>query len=415
MTHTRVALIGCGKVAGIHADALRSLPEVEFVAACDIELSRAGAFAAKHGARPFADLGTMLRDARPDAVIIGTPHPLHAEAAIRAAEAGVHVLVEKPLAASLADCDAMLSAARKSGVTLGVISQRRFYEPVRRMRAAIDAGKIGTPALGVFLQYSWRDAAYYTSDPWRGKWDTEGGGVLVNQSPHQLDILLWLMGPAAEVSGAWANLNHPTVEVDDTAVATIRFKNGGLGSIVTSLSQKPGIYTKVHIHGSNGASVGVETDRGATFIAGVSEIAEPPLTDLWTIPGEEAQLAEFQREDRAAFGRVNATTHYHKLQIADFLGAVREGRPPQSASRLAWRRAARSSGASSLRPASGTCSGGFPRSGRGGCARPPLLILMLVCVQDEAISVPPLPRRATRIRWPASGVAGFRSHRLGST
>ena len=328
MTRTRVALVGCGKVAGIHADALRSLPEVEFVAACDIQLSRAGAFAAKHGVRPFADLGTMLRDARPEVVIIGTPHPLHAEAAIRAAEAGVHVLVEKPLAASLADCDAMLAAAKKAGVLLGVISQRRFYEPVRRMKAAIDAGKIGTPALGVFIQYSWRDAAYYTSDPWRGKWDTEGGGVLVNQSPHQLDILLWLMGPAAEVSGAWANLNHPTVEVDDTAVATIRFQNGGLGSIATSLSQKPGIYTKVHIHGSNGASVGVETDRGATFIAGVSEIAEPPLTDLWTIPGEEAQLAEFQREDRAAFGRVNATTHYHKLQIADFLQAVRENRPP---------------------------------------------------------------------------------------
>src|SRR6185369_3685799 len=106
------------------------------------------------------------------ALVIGTPHPLHAEAAIIAAEAGVHVLVEKPMAASLADCDAMLVAARKSGVTLGVISQRRFFEPVVRMKQVIDAGKIGTPALGVFIQYSWRDAAYYLSDPWRGKWDT---------------------------------------------------------------------------------------------------------------------------------------------------------------------------------------------------------------------------------------------------
>src|SRR5207237_6637000 len=194
-------------------------------------------------------------------VIIGTPHPLHAAPAILAAEAGVHVLVEKPLAANLADCDAMLAATKRSGVTLGVISQRRFYEPVRRMRAAIDAGKIGTPALGVFLQYSWRDAAYYRSDPWRGRWDTEGGGVLVNQSPHQLDILLWLLGPAAEVSGQWANVNHPGVKVEDTAVASIRFANGGLGSIAASVAQKPGIYTKVHVHGSSGASVGVETDR----------------------------------------------------------------------------------------------------------------------------------------------------------
>ena len=328
MKPTRVALVGCGKVARIHAAALASLPEAEFVAACDVSRERAEAFAAQFGVRPFTDLDTLLREARPDAVIVGTPHPLHAEAAIRAAEAGVHVLVEKPLAASLADCDAMLAAARKSSVTLGVVSQRRFYAPVRRMRRAINEGKIGAPALGVFIQYSWRDAAYYVSDPWRGKWDAEGGGVLVNQSPHQLDLLLWMMGPAAEVCGYWANLNHPTVEVDDTAVASIRFRNGGLGSVVTSLSQKPGIYTKVHVHGSAGASVGVETDRGATFIAGVSEIAEPPLTDLWTVPGEEHLLPAFQAEDRAAFAGVKATTHYHALQIADFLRAIRAGQPP---------------------------------------------------------------------------------------
>jgi UDP-N-acetyl-2-amino-2-deoxyglucuronate dehydrogenase len=328
MKPIRVALVGCGKVAGIHADALAALPEAEFVAACDVSAERAEAFAAKHRVRPFTDLTVMLREASPQAIIVGTPHPLHAEAAIRAAEAGVHVLVEKPLAASLADCDAMLAAARRSGIALGVISQRRFYEPVQRMKRAIDAGKIGKPALGVFIQYSWRDAAYYQSDPWRGRWDTEGGGVLVNQSPHQLDILLWLMGPAAEVMGYWANANHPTVEVDDTAVASIRFANGGLGSIITSLSQKPGIYTKVHIHGANGASVGVETDRGATFIAGVSQIAEPPLTDLWTVPGEEHLRAAFEAEDRTAFNSVRVTTYYHQLQIGDYLRAIRECRRP---------------------------------------------------------------------------------------
>jgi predicted dehydrogenase len=328
MKPVRLALVGCGKVASIHAAALQSLPEAQFVAACDVNLDRALAFASKWRVQPCTDLGKMFAQAQPEAIIIGTPHPLHAESAVRAAEAGVHVLVEKPLAANLADCDAMLAAAKKSGVTLGVISQRRFYEPVQRMKRAIDEGKIGKPALGVFIQYSWRDASYYTSDPWRGKWDTEGGGVLVNQSPHQLDILLWLMGPAVEVCGYWANLNHPTVEVDDTAVASIRFANGGLGSIITSLSQKPGIYTKVHIHGAAGASVGVETDRGATFIAGVSQIAEPPLTDLWTVPGEESQLAAFQSEDRAAFSSVNATNYYHMLQIRDFLAAIRENRPP---------------------------------------------------------------------------------------
>jgi predicted dehydrogenase len=328
MPPTCVALVGCGKVAQVHVAALRTLPNVELVAACDALPDRAATFAATHGIRPFTDVPNMLREVRPDAVIIGTPHPRHAEPAVQAAEAGIHVLVEKPLAANLPDCDAMIAAARKSGVTLGVISQRRFCPAVRRMKDAIDAGKIGKPALGMFIGYNWRDAAYYQSDPWRGRWDTEGGGVLVNQSPHQLDIMLWLMGPAAEVSGYWANVNHPTVEVDDTAVASIRFANGGLGSIATSVSQKPGIFTKVHIHGSNGASVGVETDRGATFVAGMSGVATPPLNDLWTIPGEEHRLTEFQAEDQAAFAKVDGTSYYHALQFADFFGAIRDARPP---------------------------------------------------------------------------------------
>jgi predicted dehydrogenase len=328
MQKVRTALIGCGKVGQIHAAALRDLPESHFVGVCDSDGSRAAAFAGRYGARPYTDVGAMLRDTGTQAVLVCTPHPLHAEPVIRAAEAGAHALIEKPLAASLRDCDAMLAAARKAGTKLGVISQRRLFEPVVRMKAAIDAGKIGRPVLGVFSMFSWRDSAYYRSDPWRGKWASEGGGVLVNQSPHQLDLLQWFMGEIQEVSGYWANLNHPDVEVEDTALAMIRFKGGGLGSVVSSLSQKPGLWTKVHVHGANGASVGVETDRGATFIAGVSEIAEPPLNDLWTIPGEERLLADFQAEDRAAFGRVNATYHYHALQIQDFLRAVRDDRPP---------------------------------------------------------------------------------------
>jgi len=328
MRPIRIGLVGCGKVGGIHAAALRGMPEVEFVAACDASAARAEAFAGRYGVRPYSDVETMIRQAGVEAIIVGTPHPLHAEPTVQAAEAGVHVLVEKPLAATLADCDAMIAAARKSGVTLGVVSQRRFYEPVQRMKAAIDAGKIGRPVLGTFTMLSWRDEAYYRSDPWRGKWATEGGGCLVNQSPHQLDLLQWMMGPIEEITGYWTNANHPTIEVEDTAVATIRFKSGGLGSIVSSVSQKPGIHTTVHIHGSNGASVGVETDRGATFIAGVSAIAEPPLNDWWTIPGEEHLLAAFQAEDRARFAAIDPTTHYHALQIQDFVSAIREGRRP---------------------------------------------------------------------------------------
>jgi UDP-N-acetyl-2-amino-2-deoxyglucuronate dehydrogenase len=329
MKRVRTAIVGCGKVGQIHAQALASLAESDFVAVCDVDFKRAATFATRYGVRPYDDVLCMLKESDVEALLIGTPHPLHAQPAILAAQASVHVLVEKPLAASLQDCEAILAAARRNAIKLGVISQRRWYEPVQRMKDAIVAGKIGRPVLGAFTMYSWRDPSYYQSDPWRGRWDTEGGGVLVNQSPHMVDLLLWLMDDeVTEVSGYWANLNHPSVEVEDSAVAILRFANGGLGSIIASLSQKPGIYTKVHIHGSNGATVGVETDRGATFIAGMSAIAEPALNDLWTIPGEEAHLAGFQAEDRARFKEIDAVNHYHALQTQDFLHAIIEDRPP---------------------------------------------------------------------------------------
>jgi len=328
MRKVRTAVIGCGKVGQTHALALSKLAESEFVAGCDAQLGRAQAFAEQYRVAAFDSVPQMLKQANVEAVTICTPHPLHEEPCIQAAAAGAHVLIEKPMASSLEACDRMLEAAAKHNVKLAVISQRRLFEPVQRMKAAIDAGKIGRPILGTFAMFSWRDQQYYESDPWRGKWATEGGGVLVNQSPHQLDLLQWFMGPIEEVTGYWANLNHPYVEIDDTAVAAIRFQSGGLGSIVTSLSQKPGIHTKVHIHGSSGASVGVQTDTGASFVAGVSKIAEPPLNDLWTIPGEEHLLAEFIATDRARFATIDATTHYHELQIQDFLQAIIEKRDP---------------------------------------------------------------------------------------
>jgi len=330
MRPLRTAIVGCGKVGQIHARALGpgGLAESELVAVCDESGDRARAFAARYGAQPFEDPAAMLAQARVEAVTVCTPHPAHREPAVLAARAGVHVLVEKPMAASLADCDAMIAAAREGNVKLAVISQRRFYEPVMRLKAALDAGKIGTPVLGTVLMLSWRDEAYYRSDPWRGRWDTEGGGVLVNQAPHHLDLLRWFMGPIRQISGACANLNHPYIEVEDTALAVIRFRSGALGSILTSLSQRPGIYTKLHVHGSNGASVGVETDTGATFVAGMTGVADPPFNDLWTIPGEEPLLSGFQAEDRSRFGAVDPTYHYHALQIQDFLRAIQEDREP---------------------------------------------------------------------------------------
>lgn len=135
MKPVRTALIGCGKVGGLHARALTTRPESTLVAVCDSSSERAELFAARYGGRAFHDVGQMIRESGAEAVFVCTPHPLHAEPAVLAAQAGIHVMVEKPMAANLSDCDAMLRAAQKSGVTLSVMSQRRFYEPVQRIKA----------------------------------------------------------------------------------------------------------------------------------------------------------------------------------------------------------------------------------------------------------------------------------------
>lgn len=326
MATLRTGIIGCGKVSHTHAKALSELDESHFVGAYSRSPDRADAFAGRYAAKGYSDLDRMFREV--DVVVVCTPHPFHAEPTVRALESGVHVLVEKPLASSLDDCDAMISAARASGCKLGTVSQRRWYAPVRRVKEAIDSGRVGEPALGMVSMLGWRDQAYYESDSWRGTWEAEGGGVLVNQAPHQLDLLQWFMGPVHELSGYWENLNHPYIEVDDTAVAVIRFQSGALGNIVVSNSQKPGLYGKVHVHGRNGASVGVQTDGGAMFIAGVSPIIEPPVTDLWTVPGEEALLKEWKREDSDFFESIDASSYYHRLQVGDFLQSILEDREP---------------------------------------------------------------------------------------
>ncbi|UFH56665.1 Gfo/Idh/MocA family protein [Spirosoma sp. KNUC1025] len=324
----RIAIIGPGKVAHLHAKAVLQTPDTELVAVYGRTYQKAEDFANQYNIRAYSDIYDMVDRENVDLCLVCTTHPSHREPTVAALDAGAHVLIEKPLASTLEDCDAMIEAARRNNRFLGTISQRRFYAPSMRIRQAIDSGKIGKPVLGTVQMLGWRDEAYYKSDAWRGTWADEGGGVLVNQSPHQLDLLLWFMGEIDEVYGVWRNLNHPYIEVDDTALAIIKFKNGGLGNVIVSNSQKPGIFGKVHVHGENGASVGVQTDGGALFIAGMSTITDPPVNDLWTVPGEESLLADFVEEDTEFFKTIDATVYYFGLQIAEFRDAIRENRPP---------------------------------------------------------------------------------------
>ena len=324
----KTGIIGCGKVAHLHAQALRHLNHADFRAVCSRDQHKVKSFSDKYKVKGYHHVGDMVAENEMDLAIICTPHPAHAKPAIEAMKAGAHVLIEKPMASNLADCDAILNMSAKTGRKIGVVSQRRWYPSVKRMKQAIEDGKIGQPALGTILMLGWRDRNYYDSDGWRGTWQDEGGGVLVNQAPHQLDILLWMMGEIDELYGTWANLNHEYIEVDDTALAIIRFKNGALGNIVVSNSQKPGIYGKVHVHGTCGASVGVQTDGGAMFIAGMTSITEPAITDIWSITGEEHLLNSWKEEDTKLFNRVDPTVYFIQLQIEDYFQAIIKNREP---------------------------------------------------------------------------------------
>jgi predicted dehydrogenase len=325
----KTGIIGCGKVAGIHAAALKAITKSAFTAVCSRDGKKSMEYAVRYGVNAYTNVTEMVTKEKLDMVTICTPHPAHKASVIEALRAGANVLIEKPLASSLEDCDVMLSAAKEAGKQIAIISQRRFYSPCIRLKKAIDSGKIGEPALGTVFMFGWRNEAYYKSDPWRGSWKGEGGGVLVNQAPHQLDLLQWFMGSEIEeIYGIWKNMNHPYIEVEDTALAILKFKNGGVGNIIVSNSQKPGIYGKVHIHGDNGASVGVQTDGGAMFIAGMTSILEPPVNDLWTIPGEENKLRDWIKEDSDFFNSVNSMEYFHMLQIEDFIDALIEGRKP---------------------------------------------------------------------------------------
>jgi UDP-N-acetyl-2-amino-2-deoxyglucuronate dehydrogenase len=323
----RFGIVGAGKAAELHVAALTRIPGARVTAVAGRSPARARALADASRARVDPSLEAMIERGDVDAVAICTPHPLHREGAVAAARAGLHVVVEKPMALSPAECDVMTEAARESGVVLSVISQRRWYEPVRRVKEAIDDGRIGQPGLATVEVLGWRGPEYYAMDDWRGTQAGEGGGVLVNQAVHQLDLVRWFLGPVVEVDGWTANVNHPEIEVEDTVVVAIRFANGALASIVASNSQRPGLHARIHVHGRSGASVGVETDAGSSFVAGVSA-PSPARNDLWTIPGEEDAIDSWPAEDEAARNGVDLATYYHELQMRDIVGAIRAGQSP---------------------------------------------------------------------------------------
>lgn len=327
-SRVKTGVIGCGNVGHFHARAYSELAESEFVGVCGRDFDKTKDFAKEYGVPAFPTIEDMKRETGVEAVSVCSPHPIHRINGIAAAEQGIHLLIEKPLSDTLEGCDAILRAAAEHDVIVSTVSQRRYYAPCLRVRKAIAEGKIGKPVLGVATLLGWRDKQYYDSAAWRGTWEGEGGGVLVNQAPHQLDLLLWYMGEIDELYGIHKNFNHPYIAVEDTAAAIVRFKNGGIGSILVTNSVDPALYGKVQIFGDNGAAVGVQTDGGAMFIAGMSSIAEPPVNDLWTVPGETHLLSQWKSEDAEFFKTIDPTRHFHTVQIKDFLGSLINNEAP---------------------------------------------------------------------------------------
>jgi UDP-N-acetyl-2-amino-2-deoxyglucuronate dehydrogenase len=319
-TPLRFAILGCGAIAVNHLRALQSLPGVVVAAVIDADLGRAQRFAQAAGVpAAFDDVERGLASGL-DAVTVCTPHGAH-DAGVRAAAShGLHVLCEKPMAASLAEADRMIDATDAAGVKLGVVLQRRLWPAARRVRAALDSGALGQPIVGSCLVRLRRDAEYY-AEPWRGRWDTEGGGALMTQAIHHIDLLQWFMGDAASVTGRIGTLRHGDhIEVEDTAVATIEFVSGALAVVQASTTFAPGL----------GAQIVVSDVQGKT--AGVLEYPEGTgAIDVWTVD-EPFEFTSPMVLDGASDPPLSVVhmrlADLHTQQLADFVEAIRENRDP---------------------------------------------------------------------------------------
>ena len=235
----RVAIVGCGRIARRHADLLGTgrIRGARLAAVCDLVPERAAAFAAAHGVPGFDSTAALLAGSDADVVAVLTPSGAHAEVAIAAARAGRHVIVEKPMALTLEDADAMIAAAEAAGVRLFVVKQNRFNVPVVKAREALEAGRLGQLVLGTVRVRWCRDQAYYDHDAWRGTY-AHDGGVIANQASHHVDMLGWFMGPVESVHarGIRALVD---IQAEDTAVATLKFRNGALGVVEATAATRP--------------------------------------------------------------------------------------------------------------------------------------------------------------------------------
>ncbi len=314
------ALVGCGMIARFHARALAEVPDARLSALVSRREANARAMAAELGLDCLlaTDLNAVL--ARPDvqAIIITTPSGAHLEPAVAAARAGKHVVVEKPLEITSERCDRIIHECDRHGVKLCTIFPSRFGDANRTLKAALDAGRFGRLTLGETTCKWWRPQSYYDEGGWKGTKALDGGGALMNQAIHNVDLLLWMIGDATHVSGFTATLAHERIEVEDTAVACLRFANGALGVIQATTSVHPGLPKTIAVHGDRG-SVVIEQD----------DVLHWELTP--ETPEDRAIKERFAQKTGASGGSSNpaAISHVgHARQLADFVRAIRTNSAP---------------------------------------------------------------------------------------
>jgi len=320
----RFALVGAGMIGAHHAKVMSELADqIDLVAVVNRSLEKAKKITAERGGRAFASLPDAIAATDIDVVVICTPPGGRAEIAIEALEAGKHLIIEKPAEVTLEEIDDIIAAQQKAGTLVTVISQHRFDRASEIARAAIKNGELGRITSGVVSIDWWRDQSYYDSGGWRGTWRFEGGGALMTQGVHTVDLLVAMLGRPVEVFAYTATLAHERIETEDVAAGVVRFESGALGVLHATTAAFPGLSARLQVHGDKGSIV-IEDDE-LSFIH-VTRKSAARAEQLSSADGAINQVAEYAppKETSATAGRDPAQlSDAHRYQYENFLAALR--------------------------------------------------------------------------------------------
>lgn len=320
----RFALVGCGAIHATHAEALAQVEGGELAAVVDVVPERARAAGERWGVHAFTRLALALEHV--DAVSVCTPSGLHAKVGLAAARAGKHVLVEKPIDTTRAKAERLVAGCREAGVKLASVSQHRFARDVQRLKHLVAQGAFGRMVGGEAHVKWYRTQAYYDSGDWRGTWALDGGGCLINQSIHTIDVLQFIMGPVRAVWAQTRTAAH-TIEVEDVAHAIVEFESGATGIIHCTTCAYPGFRERVEVNGVHGSAI-LEGDR---IVCHESDPAAPASSSPYGRDLKYHPLPTHTMFDNRPSDEPDPTTRWdmqHRMQIQDFVDAIRADREP---------------------------------------------------------------------------------------